>query len=59
MQQSRRVLNLFVHLDHYVGDLNILLSLVLGRHLEDDILLVLRHGLLTDMLDELAHPARS
>lgn len=43
-------------LNHHVRDLDILLGLVLGGHLEDDVFLVLGHGLLADMLDKLAHP---
>ena len=41
---------------HHIRNLHILLILVLGRHLEDDVLLVFRNRLLADMLHQLAHP---
>lgn len=59
MEESRRAIYLFAHLHHDVRDLHIFLGLVLGRHLKNDILLVLRHGLLADVLDKLAHPVQN
>lgn len=47
---------LFRQLDHHVRNLHIFLGLVFGRHLEDDVLLVIGDRLLADVLDELAHP---
>lgn len=44
---------------HHVRNLNILLRLIFGRNLEDDVLLMLRNGLLADVLDQLAHPGIS
>lgn len=48
--------HLLPQLHHHIWNLNILLRLVLGRNLEDHILLVVRDWLLADMLDQLAHP---
>ena len=49
--------SLLPHLDHHVGHLDLLLRLVLGRDLEDDILLMVWDGPLGDGLDELGHSA--
>lgn len=51
--------DLLLQLQHDVRDLNILLCLILGSDLEDDVPLVLGDGLLADGLDEGGHPERS
>lgn len=48
-------LALFGELNHHVRDFNILFGLVLGGHLENDVLLVRGNGLLADVLHKLAH----
>lgn len=53
---SSQAKSLLLQLQHNVRDLNVLLGLVLGRDLEDDVLLVLRNRLLADGLNELGHP---
>ena len=47
--------HLFRQLDHHIRDLHVFFGLVLGSHLEDDVLLVIRNWLLADMLHKLAH----
>lgn len=51
--------DLLLQLQHNVRDLDILLCLILGSDLEDDVLLVLGDGLLADGLDEGGHPERT
>ena len=51
--------DLLLQLQHDVRDLDILLCLILGSDLEDDVLLVLGDGLLADGLDEGGHPERT
>lgn len=46
----------FPQLQHDIRDLDILLRLVLGRHLEDDVFLVRGNGPLADGFDKLAEP---
>lgn len=48
-------LALFGELDHHVRDFDILFGLVLGSHLENDVLLVSGNWLLADVLHKLAH----
>ena len=48
---------LLVQLQHYVGNLYILLGKVFARDLEDNVLLVVGDLLLADVLDELRHSA--
>lgn len=55
---AERTLPLLRQLQHDVRNLNILLRLVLGGDLEDDVLLVGRDGLLADGLDESGHPVK-
>lgn len=45
-----------LQLDHHIRYLDILLFLVLGCDLEDDVLLMVWYRLLADVLNELAHP---
>lgn len=47
---------LLVQLEHHVRNLDILFGLILGRDLENDVLLVIWDLLLADVLDELRHP---
>jgi len=54
----RGIFPLLRQLQHDVRDLDILLRLVLGGDLEDDVLLVGGDGLLADGLDESGHPIR-
>jgi hypothetical protein len=54
---SSRWTSVLLQLDHHVRNLDVLILLVLSRDLEDDVLLVVRYGLLADVLDELAHSA--
>jgi hypothetical protein len=45
-------------LDHHVRNLHILLGLILGRDLKNDILLVWRNGFLANCLHEFAEPRK-
>jgi hypothetical protein len=49
--------HLLLQLDHDIRNLDVLLGLVLSRNLKDGILLVLRHRLLADELDDFSHTA--
>lgn len=55
---ANHVLNRLLQLHHDIRNFDILLVLVLGRDLEDDVLLVIRYWLLADVLDKLAHSVR-
>ena len=48
----------FLQLEHDVRHLDVLLVLILYRHLEDDILLMIRNGLLADRFHQLAQSTR-
>lgn len=48
-----------LQLHHDVWNLDILLILIFRSDLKDDILLVIRYGLLADVLNELTHPGYS
>ena len=47
---------LLPQLHHHIRDLDIFLSCILSRNFKDDVLLMLRNGLLADMLHQLTHP---
>ena len=50
---------LFLQLEHDIGNFNVFLVLILHRHLEDDIVLVIRNAFLADRFHQLAQPAYS
>ena len=47
----------FLQLEHDIGYFNVFLVLILHRHLEDDVLLVIRDGLLANRFYQLAQSA--
>lgn len=55
--QTDRRAGLFPKFEHDIRHLDILVRLIRARHLEDDILLMLRDAFLADRLHQLAQPA--
>jgi hypothetical protein len=50
-------ITLFCEFDHHIRNLHVLFGLILGGHLEDDVLLVFWNWLFADVLHKLAHTA--